>query len=93
MRKKIIAVSAGLITLIALSIAMLSAAAGSGHDELMVEVSITNLTRGQILSPVFVARHDRNAPRSLRVGTTCQRRVGGYGGGRRRCRPVGTICP
>ncbi len=68
MRKKIIAVSAGLITLIALSIAMLSAAAGSGHDELMVEVSITNLTRGQILSPVFVARHDRNAPRLYALG-------------------------
>lgn len=33
-----------------------------GHDEeMMVEVSITNLTRGQILSPVFVARHDSAA--------------------------------
>ncbi len=27
----------------------------------MVALSITNLTRGQILSPVFVARHDGDA--------------------------------
>ena len=33
-----------------------------GHDEeLKAEVSITNLTRGQIMSPVFVARHDADA--------------------------------
>ena len=30
-------------------------------EELMTEVSITNLTRGQIMSPVFVARHDSGA--------------------------------
>lgn len=36
--------------------------ASSGQDEeMMVEVSITNLTRGQVMSPVFVARHDANA--------------------------------
>ncbi len=34
----------------------------SGNDEQMrAEVSITNLTRGQIMSPVFVARHDSGA--------------------------------
>ena len=38
---------------------MLSA---DGHDDnLKVEVSLTNLTRGQILSPVFIARHDQSA--------------------------------
>ena len=36
-------------------------AANDQDEELMVELSITNLTRGQILSPVFVARHDANA--------------------------------
>ena len=30
-------------------------------DQIIVEMSITNLTRGQILSPVFVARHNANA--------------------------------
>ena len=30
-------------------------------DQVMVTLSITNLTRGQILSPVFVARHGRDA--------------------------------
>ena len=32
--------------------------ADSGDDQLLVEVSLTNLTPGQILSPVFMARHD-----------------------------------
>ena len=40
-----------------------------GHDEqLMTEVSITNLTRGQIMSPVFVARHDSGADRLYSLG-------------------------
>ncbi len=30
-------------------------------NQIMVEMSITNLTQGQILSPVFVARHNANA--------------------------------
>ena len=34
----------------------------SEHDEqLWVEISLTNLTPGQVLSPVFVARHDDSA--------------------------------
>jgi len=32
--------------------------ANTDEEQLLVEVAITNLTRGQILSPVFVARHD-----------------------------------
>ena len=36
-------------------------AANGQDDEMMVEVSITNLTRGQVMSPVFVARHDASA--------------------------------
>ena len=36
--------------------------ASSGQDEeMMVEMSITNLTRGQVMSPIFVARHDASA--------------------------------
>ena len=30
------------------------------NEKLWVEVSLTNLTRGQVLSPVFIARHDGN---------------------------------
>ena len=32
--------------------------ANTDDEQLLVEVSLTNLTRGQILSPVFMARHD-----------------------------------
>ena len=50
------------------AVAALAALLGAGllsaneHDEqMMVEVSITNLTGGQIMSPIFVARHDDDA--------------------------------
>ncbi len=50
----------GVVALVALLTGSLISA--DEHDEeMMVEVSITNLTRGQILSPVFVARHDDSA--------------------------------
>ena len=49
-------------------LAALAALLGAGllsanerDDQMMVEVSITNLTGGQIMSPVFVARHDPDA--------------------------------
>ncbi|MDE2779550.1 MAG: spondin domain-containing protein [Chloroflexota bacterium] len=32
--------------------------ADSGDEQLLVEISLTNLTPGQILSPIFMARHD-----------------------------------
>ena len=50
----------GMVALLALLAGGVLSADGR-DDEMMVEVSITNLTRGQILSPVFVARHDSNA--------------------------------
>ena len=34
----------------------------------MVEISVTNLTRGQTFSPVFVVRHDRNAAPLYELG-------------------------
>lgn len=37
-------------------------------DQIMVEMSITNLTQGQILSPVFVARHSADARRLYTLG-------------------------
>ena len=50
----------GLVVLVALLFgSMLSA--DENDEEMMVDVAITNLTRGQIMSPVFVARHDGNA--------------------------------
>ena len=51
----------GLIALLALSAGILSAFAGNDTDEMTVEVTITNLTRGQTMTPVFVARHDGSA--------------------------------
>ncbi len=51
---------AGLAVLLALLAGGLLSADGHG-DEMIVEMSITNLTRGQIMSPVFVARHDQGA--------------------------------
>ena len=56
----IFVVLGGLVALLALFAGGVLSADGQ-HDEMMVEVSVTNLTRGQILSPVFVARHDAGA--------------------------------
>ena len=56
----IFVVLGGLVALVALLAGGVLSANGN-DEEMMVEVSITNLTRGQILSPVFVARHDSNA--------------------------------
>ena len=53
----------GVVAMIALLgvLAATTLAANNQDEEMMVEVSLTNLTRGQLLSPVFVARHDGNA--------------------------------
>ena len=50
----------GLVALLAL-LAGTTLSANNRGEETMVEVSITNLTRGQILSPVFMARHNPDA--------------------------------
>ena len=69
MKKKlpILVALAGVAVLAALLAGSLLSADGHG-DELMVEVSITNLTRGQIMSPVFVARHDGGAAPLYELG-------------------------
>ena len=56
----IVLVLGGMVALVALlAVGLLSA---DEHDEdMMVEMSITNLTKGQVMSPVFVARHNGNA--------------------------------
>ena len=56
----IVAVLGGLIALLALFAGGLLSADQRSED-MKVELSITNLTRGQIMSPVFVARHNSNA--------------------------------
>ena len=56
----ILAVMGGMIALVALFAGGLLSA-NEKDDEMMVEMSITNLTKGQVLSPVFVARHDGGA--------------------------------
>ncbi len=66
-KKTIIIALAGLMALVVLSAGILNGAtgilnaAGNDTDELIVEVTITNLTRGQTMTSVFVARHDRTA--------------------------------
>ena len=57
----------GIVALVGLLAAGILSADGN-DEELMAEVSITNLTRGQIMSPVFVARHDSDADRLYSLG-------------------------
>ena len=62
MRKRVTVIGlAGLLALLVLSVGILTAFNGDESDELIVEVSITNLTRGQTMTSVFVARHDDSA--------------------------------
>ena len=62
MRKKTALIGlVGLVVLLALSAGILTAFTGKDTDELMVEVTITNLTRGQTMTSVFFARHDGSA--------------------------------
>lgn len=62
MRRKIpvFVALAGVAALLVLLVGGLLSADDHG-DNLKVEVSLTNLTRGQILSPVFMSRHDQSA--------------------------------
>ena len=65
----IFVVLAGLVALVGLLAGGVLSA--HGHDEqLKTEVSITNLTRGQIMSPVFVARHDAGADSLYSLGAS-----------------------
>ena len=57
----------GIVALVGLLAAGILSADGN-DEELMAEVSITNLTRGQIMSPVFVARHDSDADSLYSLG-------------------------
>ncbi len=59
-----------IVTVVAL-LGALTASVLLAHDkseEMMVDVSLTNLTHGQILSPVFVARHDASADALYSLG-------------------------
>lgn len=68
----LIALLGSVVTLVALLAA--GALSADSHDkQLMAEVSITNLTRGQILSPVFVARHDASAGPLYALGEPASR--------------------
>ena len=85
-KKTILIALAGLVALLVLSAGILNAAgmlntAGNDTDELMVEVTITNLTRGQTMTSVFVAPARPECRASLHTRAACQRRVGGHGGG------------
>ena len=64
MKKKIMILLAGLAALSALTVGVVAGAPVSNSgDGIDYEVSVTNLTPGQILSPVIVATHSNdNAP-------------------------------
>ena len=66
MKRRIVFGFAALVSL--LSMGVIYAAVGGEEEELMVEISVTNLTRGQTFSPVFVVRHDRNAAPLYELG-------------------------
>ena len=69
MRKRVTVFGlAGLLALLVLSAGILTAFNGDESDELIVEVSITNLTRGQTMTSVFVARHDDSAAALYTLG-------------------------
>ena len=65
----ILVVLGGLVALLALFAGGILSADQRG-EEMMVELSITNLTRGQIMSPVFVARHNGEAGPLYSLGET-----------------------
>ena len=68
----IIVILGGLVALVGLLAAGALSADSSKH-QLMAEVSITNLTRGQIMSPFFVARHDGSAGPLYSLGEPASR--------------------
>ena len=65
----IFVVLAGILALVGLLAGGVLSADGQ-DEELMTQVSITNLTRGQIMSPVFVARHDAGADSLYSLGAS-----------------------
>jgi hypothetical protein len=68
-RRKVIAGTVSLATLAALSLGVLTGFAAPAEDGMKYEVKITNLTRGQPLSPVVVATHTGNLPALFAVGS------------------------
>lgn len=63
MRKKLSIVILGIAALTALSVGILTASADNDvkkSSSMMYRVSITNLTKGQPISPVLVATHNKN---------------------------------
>ncbi len=63
MRKKLSIVILGIAALTALSVGILTASADNDEKKsssMMYRVSITNLTKGQPISPVLVATHNKN---------------------------------
>ena len=66
MKRRIVFGLAALVAL--LSMGVIYAATDGDNKELMVEISVTNLTRGQTFSPVFVVRHDLDAAPLYQLG-------------------------
>jgi hypothetical protein len=60
----------GVLVLLAMSVGILTAFSGNEKDEFIVEVTITNLTRGQTMTSFFVARHDGSATPLYSLGQT-----------------------
>jgi hypothetical protein len=68
-RKKVITGTVSLVALATLSLGLLTGFTAPAEDGMKYEVKITNLTRGQPLSPVVVATHTRDLPALFAVGS------------------------
>jgi hypothetical protein len=68
-RKKVIVGTVSLAVLATLSLGLLTGFAAPAEDGMKYEVKITNLTRGQPLSPVVVATHTGKLPALFAVGS------------------------
>ena len=58
----------GAITALSAAVAVGLLSANGDMEEMRAELYITNLTRGQIMSPVFITRHDGSAAPLYRLG-------------------------
>jgi hypothetical protein len=74
-RKKVITGTVSLVALATLSLGLLTGFTAPAEDGMKYEVKITNLTRGQPLSPVVVATHTGNLLALFAVGSPASREL------------------
>ncbi len=80
LKPSVVAAAVGLVSLTgyqALSVAPASIDAGGSSDRVSYEVSVTNLTRGQIFSPPVVATHSRDLTPLFTLGSPASPELAG----------------